>query len=524
MLLLKQTLKPAQKLWISAGAALLVLKVAVPVSAASLTVERSLSYTPSATSSTAFTGSSTLNLDGSANIYVVDGINNTLEVFDTSLWLLPTLAQDTRQAVEQAIQSSGKVYFLDGINNTLQVLDTRLQSAFTSDAGSKPAAQTSPLGKMHLLDEFNKSFQLSTADDGLNATSGNRNGFTSPPFNEAGVSENFYVVDGFNNSLEVSNPEISAAGKAALNGVSAERLANFFRGPLSAEDVPLSVILPLVEQFSAGTTGAEGEAINGLIEAVSAGPFAEPVDTEAGTATLIDSIGNPNRSLGWIKEFAAANGLGGEEMFLLSRRVETGLWNVSSKIQVGADEEGDVYIVDGFNSRLQTVLTGEGSLAKGNEAESSSVGNFSLVDGINNSLKVSDADATLWALLSGGGGGEALDEGSKGDLSLDSVFSQASLVADSDRDYFRVNGLNNTIELFDQAGRRTLINNTLNPDGTSGIAQDGHGNIYVINGINNRIRTLTNAPAKVPEPSSAIALVGVIGMLVGVRHSRSRSL
>ncbi len=511
---------------------LLVLKMAVPASAVSLTAERSLSYTPtSAAASTAsFTGSAMLNLERAANIYVVDGINNTLEVFDTSIWLLPTLAeQNARKEIEQAIapfgQAFGKVYFLDGINNTLQVLDTRSQSVFTPATSSMLTAQTSAPGKTYLVDEFNKSFRLSTADSGLVATSGNRNGLISPPFGETGVSENFYIVDGFNNSLEVSGSEISAVGKPALNDVSTERIANFFQGPLRAEDVPLSVILPLVEQFSAGIDGAEGEAIMGLVEAVSEGPFAEPVNTEAGIATLINSIGNPNRSLGWIKELAAANGSEGEEAFWLSREVETGPWKVSSRIRAGANDEGDIYLVDGFNSRLQTALTGENSLAEGSKAATPAVGNFSLVDGINNSLKVADTEAVPWSLLSGGGSDKALAEGgSKGDLSLDSVFSQVSLVADGDHDYFRVNGFNNKIELFDQTGNRTLINDTLNADGTSGIAQDGYGNIYVINGINNRIRALTNAPVAVPEPGSAIALLAAVGILLGMRDFRLRNL
>ena len=507
MPLSKQTLNPTQKLWIGAGAVLLLLKAALPVSAASLTVARSLSYTPADGSSTAFAGNAVLSLDSAANIYVVDGINNTLEVFDTS-WLPLAQAQQSK-AVERAASSAGKVYFLDGINSTLQVLDDRSPSTpVPVTAGA--AAQS---GKTYLVDEFNKTFQLSAESDGLVATSGSRNGLISPPFGEA-RSENFYIVDGFNNRLE-----ISAAGNSALEGISTAQVSSFFQGPLTAEDVSLSTILPLVEQFAASGAGAEDEAAKGLIAAISAGPFAEPVDTEAGIATIIDSIGNPNRSLGWIKDLDAVSDPEGETAFLLSREVDTGPWRVSSKIQAGGE---DIYLMDGFNNRLQTVLSDENSLAA-DEADAAPASSFSLVDGINNSLSVSNADAALWMLLSGNGERAAV-EGSAGNLSLNNIFSQVYLTADSDRDYFRVNGINNSIELFDQSGSRTLINNTLNQDGTSGIAQDGYGNIYVINGINNRIRALTHTPAAVPEPSSAIALMGMTSLLMSMKYSRSRSL
>lgn len=469
---------------------------------------------------TPFQTSVDLQINDAANIYVVDGINNTLEVFDTSIWFLPLAMTQSNlpSASSELAEVSGKVYFLDGINNTLQVLDTR--SGFVPEvqkSSEAAASQNNAQNKTYLIDDFNQSFQLTPDNPGVTSTSGRRNGLITPPTLD---SENFYIADGFNNTLQIAAPgnssDLGDLGNIETSAIAL--LSNFFNGPSGPEDIELADLLPQIASIASGELLpddlSEQEA-QAVYSAISQGPFAaEDLSTEE----IIDSIGNPERQLGWIKSLMAEGNLAeGTESFSLKRDVDTGNWKVGSAIQVTADDSEDVYIVDGFNSRLQVTHTSEGTLFTDSGSGKSSTGNFYLVDGINNTVEVSDASKELQALFSGGEPGRGLGQ----PLELSSLMRSLNLTAQGDEDYFQLNGINNAIELFNQAGERISLEGYDAAKLGSGIAMDGQGNVYVLNGINNRVRGLTNQT--IPEKNSLLGLLLCLGLLYRLKVTRTAS-
>lgn len=500
------------------AATLLVCK-ATAASAVSFSNQRSVE----ATGSTPFQTAVDLQINDASNIYVVDGINNTLEVFDTSIWFLPlAITQENLlpNASSNLSESLGNIYFLDGINNTLQVLDTSSgfvppaqNSAQTfTEAAFPPASQG--LNKTYLIDDFNQSLQFSTSDPGTTVTSGRRNGLITPPRLD---SENVYIADGFNNTLQITAPEgtgsLGNSGNIADSAITL--LADFFQGPSGAEDIDIAELLPQVESVASGELFANSlspQEAQAIFSAIAQGPFAtEGLSTEE----IIDSIGNSNRQLGWLKSLTAeSDSDSGAESFLLQREVATGDWEVTSAVQVTAGDSEDIYIVDGFNSRLQVTHTAEGTLFTDSGSGLSSTGNFYLVDGVNNTVEASDAPAAVQALFEGGQSGSGLGR----PLMLSDLMRQLNLTAESDQDYFQINGINNTLELFNKAGNLISLDSYTATELGSGIALDGQGNVYVLNGINNRVRGLTNQP--IPEKNSLFGLALCLVVLYRLKAAR----
>ncbi len=463
---------------------------------------------------TPFQTSVDLQINDAANIYVVDGINNTLEVFDTSIWFLP-LAMDSNALKAESSDLSkvlGKVYFLDGINNTLQVLDTR--SGFVPEIQKTSEVTTAAQNKTYLVDDFNQSFQRSNDAPGLISTSGRRNGLIAPPTLDA---QNFYIADGFNNTLQIAAPgnssDLGQSGNIEPSAIAL--VSQFFNGPTGQADIDLASLLPQIASIANGDLLSDSlseQDAQAIFSLISQGPF-ENEDLSA--EEIIDSIGNPDRQLGWIKSLTAeGNSTEGSETFSLQRDVETGNWKVGSAIQVTADDSEDVYIVDGFNSRLQVTHTSEGTLFTDSGSGKSSSGNFYLVDGVNNTVEVSDTSRALQALFKGGQPGGGLSQ----PLELSALMRQLNLTAQSDEDYFQVNGINNAIELFNRAGERISLEGYGATELGSGIAMDGQGNVYVLNGINNRVRGLTNQT--VPEKSSLLGLLACLIVMCRLKAGR----
>ena len=81
----KQQIKRKSKLSILLLATTFLFCEAKAVEAVSFGTRR----TVESNGETAFQTATDLQIDDASNIYVVDGINNTLEVFDTSIWFLP---------------------------------------------------------------------------------------------------------------------------------------------------------------------------------------------------------------------------------------------------------------------------------------------------------------------------------------------------------------------------------------------------------------------------------------------------
>ena len=416
----------------------------------------------------------------------------------------------------EASKALGKVYYLDGINNTLQVLDTR--SGFLPE--SEKSLNTAPPdpSKTYLIDDFNQSFQLSADAPGVTSTSGKRNGLITPPKLTA---ENFYIADGFNNALQVSASKDASTelGKQGdIPSASLTLLADFFGGARQAEDVKLAELLPQVEKIASGElfsnelSAAEAQA---LFNEISQGPFnSESISAEE----IIDNIGNPDRQLGWVKSLTAQENLAeGTEIFSLQRDVATENWKIGSSIQVSANDSEDVYIVDGFNSRLQVTRTSEGVLFTDSGSSKTSAGNFYLVDGINNAVEVSDAPDLIQTLFEGGQPANGLSQ----PLTLSSLVRQLNLEAKEDEDYLQVNGINNALELFTRSGQQIPLERYSTAKLGKGIAVDGDGNVYILNGINNRIRGLTTQ--SVPEKGSLVGLVFLGLCLYRLKAARTLS-
>lgn len=487
---------------------------ATAASAVSLTNRRTVNQF----GGTSFQTSADLQIDQASNIYVVDGINNTLEVFDTSIWFLPTPNGPTLKPA-QGLSSSevpGKVYFLDGINNTLQVIDTRSGFVPGSTPETKQPVQTaaSHLGKTYFVDDFNQSIQRSLDTPGIVSTSGRRNGLVTPPVL---ASENLYIADGFNNTLQLSASvdtpnELGQIGQ--IEGSALTLLANFFQGNSGSPDIAIEELAPQIAQVANGglLSGQLSEqTAQSLFAAIAQGPFAaEGVSVEA----IIDSIGNPDRQLGWIKSLTAEEDLTeGTKTFDLQRNVTTGDWEIGSAVQVAADDNEDIYLVDGFNSRLQVIRSSDGTLFTEGGSDQNSPGNFYWVDGINNAIEVNDAPDNVKVLF------EGRDSANSSRLSEPSTLSalvrSLTLTAEADKEYFQINGINNTLELFSQSGEQIALSQSAAELGR-GVALDGQGNVYVLNGINNRVRTLTKV--SVPEKGSVLGLLILVGLLHPLRR------
>ena len=473
-------MKPSKILLILASAGLMVSAIAPK--ATSLTLD--FSRTVSNPSNDIFV-SSGININNANNIYVVDGINNSLEVLDPSVWF----------PADPIPSNKPNIYFLNGINNTLQVLDLTSASGITTDTGN-----------IFLLDDFNKNLAIADPNTtGLLSSSGSRNGRLNIP-NSAiqNPSDNYYLVDGFNNSLEITNR--SGVNPANETPPAAQ---TFFAGSSGIEPQQLDAL-----RSSGGTSLAENSF--GRIASGSFGGVAEQ--------QIIDSIGNLNSELGWRKNLSVD-----EKTLSLQRSVSSGDWKIDSPIS--ASKASGVHLVDGFNNALQVI--------KSENSES-----VYLVDGTNNSLQVSDTSnqfslfgennssnfqAKSGENLAGNSSDNPLDpdffsflgDYANGNVSSDvpqvafdvgnsdkGLFGSTEITANPNKDLYEAQPINNRIELVDQNGQTFSSNNQ--------VAVDGSGNVYLAKGINNRIRVASDTKtaaevASVPEPSSlfGLTLLGV---------------
>ena len=483
-------MKPSKILPILASAGLIVSAIAPK--ATSLTLD--FSRTVSNPSNDIFV-SSGININNANNIYVVDGINNSLEVLDPSVWL-PTSIKNT---------SKPNIYFLNGINNTLQVLDNTQAGA----SGKTP----DKLGNVFLLDEFNKNLAIAAPNTtGLISSSGSRNGRLNIP-NSAiqNPTDNYYLVDGFNNSLEITNR--SGANPANKTPPAAQ---TFFAG--SSSNQP--------QQFDSPRNGGTSLAENQFSSIPN-----RAFEGVAQEQQIIDSIGNPNSELGWRKNLSVD-----ENTLSLKRSVSSGDWEIDSPII--ASKASGVHLVDGFNNALQVI--------KSEEAES-----VYLVDGTNNSLQVSDISSQFsmfgennssksfqarnGASLAGNSSDDVspdffsfLGDYANGNVASDEpevafdvgnidnrLFGSTKITANPNEDLYEAQPINNRIELVDQTGQVFSIADRQ-------VAVDGSGNVYLAKGINNRIRVASDTKtaaevASVPEPSSLFGLT-----LLGVGAAASR--
>ena len=422
--------------------------------------------------------SSGININNANNIYVVDGINNSLEVLDPSVWF----------PADPISSNNPNIYFLNGINNTLQVLDLTSTSGITADRS----------GNIFLLDDFNKNLAIADPNTtGLISSSGSRNGRLNIP-NSAiqNPSDNYYLVDGFNNSLEITNRSgINPAHKTPLAA------QTFFAGSSGIEPQQLDALMS-----SGGTSMAENQ-----FSSIASGSFGGVAQEQQ----IIDSIGNPNSELGWRKNSVD------EKTLSLQRSVSSGDWEID--LSISASKASGVHLVDGFNNSLQVI--------KSEDAES-----VSLVDGTNNSLQVSDISsqfsvfgennssnfqARSGANLAGNSSDASLSpdffsflgDYANGNVASDvpqiafgvgnsdnGLLGSSEITANPNEDFYEAQPINNRIELVDQNGQISISDR---------LAVDGSGNVYVAKGINNRIRVATEMAsiASVPEPSSVLGLI-----------------
>ena len=481
-------MKPSKIIAILASAGLMVSAIAPK--ATSLTLD--FSRTVSNPSNDIFVTSG-INIANANNIYVVDGINNSLEVLDPSVWVPPSTDVPSKQP---------SIYYLNGINNTLQVLDNTQAGA----SGKTP----DKLGNVFLLDEFNKKLAIADPNTtGLMSSSGSRNGQLNIPKNAIqNPSDNYYLVDGFNNSLEITNR--SGVNQASQAPPAAQ---TFFTGSSGIEPPQLEALM------SSGGTSAENS-----FSSIASGSFGGVAQEQQ----IIDSIGNPNRELGWRKNLSVE-----EKTLSLQRSVSSGDWEIDSPIS--ASKASGVHLVDGFNNALQVI--------KSEDSES-----VYLVDGTNNSLQVSDTsdqfsmfgsnnssksfqarsganpsggslNPDFLSLLADYADGDvpsnlpdiASEKGIKPNVALDmensdnGLFgSTTTITANQNEDFYEAQKINNRIELVDQTGQVFSIADRQ-------AAVDGSGNIYLAKGINNRIRVASDTQtaaevASVPEPSSVFGL------------------
>ncbi|MGF1479809.1 MAG: PEP-CTERM sorting domain-containing protein [Cyanophyceae cyanobacterium] len=347
-----------------AGASLMVSAIALEATSTTLDFSRTVGN-PNSNSV-----ASAIKISNANNIYVVDGINNVLEVLDSSVWFTSALNQTGIDASKKT-----NVYFVDGINNTLQVLDDTTIGVLAATDGQDSFAPAR--GNAFLVDDFNQSIAVGDPNNtGLIATNGSRNGLLTLPANAANSPDDTYIVDGFNNRLEITNRK----GVPRANPLVPVAYSNFFAGETSIEEIR-DELGALIANVSSSESGSFEEAFSDIAD----GPFDSASDEEL-EADIINNVGNPNRNLGWVKNLSVNEPVNAAGSNLsLQRGAYSGGTAINSQIDITSEQLG-VHLIDGFNNALQVIKTSE-------IADKESV---YLVDGINNSLQISDTSLSLF--------------------------------------------------------------------------------------------------------------------------------
>jgi hypothetical protein len=274
---------------------------------------------------------SRLEINTAGDIYVIDGINNSLQVDERS-----------------RINDSREVYFVDGFNNNLQVKNLSSNAANNSN-GRFLWSNFLVLDKNGNV--YRSSRITSGETDSVYAIDGINNQLKSSGNGEA------YLVDGINNSFQVTNPPDSNNSNRQFRWLRSLRIndeGNFDRSRKSSfsKDKDVYGVDGLNNQVNLDISQSNRSGRTFVFDGINN----QPSETILNRGELPFSVGD--ETFNWIDE------------------LDLGETNTVYQFkEIKAEKNENIYFSDGFNNEVKGAISEEN-------------GNVYFVNGINNFFQI----------------------------------------------------------------------------------------------------------------------------------------
>lgn len=485
---------------------------------------------------THFYGVADVAVDGDGNVWVVDASPARVVKYDSDGEHLTQLGETWESGSDDdhldeprsvAFDSAGNVYVSDAGNHRIQVFDSSgtysATIGVTGESGSDNAHLNTPRhiaidegDNLYVADAGNHRVQIFDSGHGYSATIGVAGEWGSDedhfnwPMGVALDGDHIYVADFYNHRVQVFD-RATRAYQSTLGTGSAGSGNDEFSHP---SDVAVDTAGNLyvadqvntrVQKFNSGLVYQHTFGTTGVPYLTDGYHYNEPADVAvdaSGNVAIVEGEGGGSRLITLDAD--------GVVQFTIG---EAGVWGADNAHfdeprGVAFDADGDVYVADTWNNRVQifnadgsyraTLGTGGGSGdyefngPRGVAVDSG--GNVYVADSGNHRVQIYDSGLTYSATL--GVTGEAGSDDEHLDWPLD-------IAVNASGDIYVADGGNDRVQRF----RSDLVyHHTLGTTGEpgddfmhfnepSGVALDAAGNVYVADRFNQRVQVFNNSGA-----------------------------
>ena len=508
-----------------------------------------------------FSGAKGIAVDASGNTYIVDGSNNRIQKIYNSEGITvaggngfgSSDADQFNDPYDVAVDNNGNIYIADKGNQRIQKWEPGASSGTTvaGGNGSGPAANqfndphgitVDNNGNIYIADKANHRIQkwAPGASSGTTVAGGNGQGSNADQFNDPyGVTVdnngNLYIADKGNQRIQKfpANSTSSTDGMTVAGGNGVGSNANQFNDPYGVTvDNNGNLYIAdkgnqRIQKFPANSTSStDGITVaGGNGSGSAANQFNDPY------GVTVDNNGNiyiADRSNNRIQKFPANSTSSTNGMTVAGGNgVGSNANQFNDPYGITLDNNGNIYIADKGNQRIQKwksdALSGTTTVAGGNGGGSNAnqfsnpksiafdaTGNMYIVDGSNNRIQrfpANSTNSTFGITVAGGNGAGA---------NANQFSNPQGIAFDATGNMYIVDGSNNRIQRFPANstsstngitvaggnGAGSNVNQFSNPQG---IAFDATGNMYIVDGSNNRIQRF---PANSTSSTNGITVAG----------------